>query len=147
MATVKRKGGAPAPEANEEEKARGRKTKRTPELEKVLFGAIKKGCTHKAACGVAGIHPDTFYTWLNDFPDFADSVTEAENQAEAAFTQMVFESAREDGKFALEWLKRRRRAEWGDSIKQELSGGVSITRKAEDLSDDELASIAARRGE
>jgi transposase len=48
----------------------GRPTKRTKEVVKVLFDAIKEGVPYKLACMAAGITYDCFCRWRNNDPDF-----------------------------------------------------------------------------
>jgi hypothetical protein len=128
----------------------GRPSKRTPETEERLFEALRGGCTRRAACAHAGITLQTLLNWEQaaidgdpDYFDFLDQLTRAEDQAEALFTSVILKAAERDWKAAESWLKRRRRDEWGDNVKQEVSGHLAVTRKAADMDDDELASIAA----
>lgn len=127
-----------------EKPALGRETKRTPELEKKLFEALVDGCTRRAACAYAGIAESTLYEWLKDFPEFSESLICAENQAEAGYTRVIAECARNgDWKAAESWLKRRRRDDWADNNKTELSGALKVDVSAEELTDDELAAAVA----
>jgi transposase len=122
-----------------EARTAGRKTKRTPEVEKAITDALRVGASRKDAAAAAGVSERTFYEWMGHFPQFSQAVTRAEGQCAARMTARIYQEAtaeRGDWKAALEWLKRRRRDEWGDSID---------VRK---LSDDELIAraTAALRG-
>jgi len=49
-------------------------------------------------------------------PAFKDAVEEAEAKCEVNFTLVVSKYAKDDPKYALEWLKRMRRSQWGDNV-------------------------------
>lgn len=126
---------------------RGPKSKRTPEIQARLIEALRDGCTRRASCGYAGISESEFYEWLSDTTEFKEAIEASENVAEAGFTRVLKEAATGgDWKAAESWLKRRRREDWGDSVKQEVSGGLAITRTAAELNDDELATLATGSG-
>ena len=64
-----------------------RPTKLTPDVQYTLVFALQEGATVEHACDYAGIHKDTFYTWLKraeageaEFADFADAITRARGQ-------------------------------------------------------------------
>lgn len=97
---------------------RGRKTKRTPEVEKRIIDALRVGATQKDACAAAGISWETFDEWCKAFPEFSESVTRAEGACAALMAATLYEAARtgKDWRAAESWLKRRRREEWGDSL-------------------------------
>ena len=119
----------------------GRKTKYNDETVAKFLKAIAGGSTRKDACGHAGFSEDTLAAWLKRYPDFSDKVTRAEADAavlHAANIQRcalggqtirtkVVEKTRPDGstekttitelmppdgRLSLEWLARRRSAEW-----------------------------------
>lgn len=98
----------------------GRKTKRTPEVEAKLFEALRLGCTRRAACAYAGIHAGTLCDWANDFPEFSEAITRAEDEAEAGFSIVIQRAAANEGdwKAAAWWLERRRKEDY--SARQEV---------------------------
>lgn len=127
--------------------ALGRKSKRTPEVEAKLIEALKKGNTYRAACAYSGISESEFYEWKSECAEFMERITRAENVAEFAYVDVIQECANNgDWKAAAWWLERRRKLEYSARQEVELSGGLRVERKAEELSDDELATIAARSG-
>lgn len=75
-----------------------------------------------AAAESVGISCETFRLWMNDNLGFFGAVTRAEAEAEAFFTQTILKAAQGtpssagDWRAAESWLKRRRRADWGDKI-------------------------------
>ena len=74
-----------------------------------------------AAALDAGITRETFYTWLEEKEEFSDRVARAEAKAEIALTNTLFAAGTNgdtqgDYKASIEWLKRRRRADYGDTL-------------------------------
>ena len=97
----------------------GRNTKRTPEVEKAILDAIRVGATQKDAAAAAGIDETTLGRWKNDFADFAYSLTRAEGECAAKMSaRLHLEATKADGDWraSVEWLKRRRRDDWGDNV-------------------------------
>lgn len=110
----------------------GRPTKLTPETHKAIVEAIGLGATYATAAACAGVSYDTFNEWMkagdsatrnNKFSEFSEAVRRAEAECKYKATKVIIK-AMADGewKAALEFLRRRDRAEWGDNIKQELTG-------------------------
>lgn len=107
-----------------EKKKVGRKTKLVPQVTDKLFEALKLGATRRAACAYAGISEETLYKWINDFPEFSECCTRAEDSAEMGFTKVIQECAMNgDWKAAESWLKRRRRGDWSDGVDHTSSDG------------------------
>jgi len=99
----------------------GRPTKYDEWIATRICNTLARGATRLGAALEAGINPDTFYDWLEKREDFSDRVARAEGEAEVALTESVFASATQaeakgDWKPAIEWLKRRRRADYGDTL-------------------------------
>ena len=94
-----------------------RPTKYNPEREKKIIDALKTGCSRRDAYEYGGIDKETFANWIVRYSAFSALVIEAESQAAVMHTANIAKAAKEgDWKASLEWLKRRRRDEWGDSI-------------------------------
>jgi len=107
---------------------------------KLLLG-LQGGYTRKAAAGFAGIHHSTFYEWIAKDPDFKQEVETAENVAEARYTATIRRAAtgdRQDVRAAIEWLSRRRPAQWRE--KMSIDDKVLTVEEEidEKLRDDEL---------
>lgn len=103
-----------------------RTTKYSAEMAQRICDSLRNGSTRRAACWSNGICEDTFANWLKSKSDFSEQVKQAEALAEIKFTDVIADAAKNgDVKAALEWLKRRRRDDWGDSEKVELSGEVN----------------------
>lgn len=85
---------------------------------------LRDGCTRKDAAGSVGVSEDTFARWLARYADFAGLVEVAEAACAVRMTTIVTTAAVTDWKAAMEWLKRRRRDDWGDrsAVDTEVSG-------------------------
>lgn len=81
-----------------------------------VLTALKKGNTRRAACAVGDLTEETFYRRLREDLSFSESVTRAENEAEAYYAGVIKQAAADDWRAAESWLKRRRREDWGDAI-------------------------------
>ena len=107
----------------------GRPTKISRELTEKVCGALVIGSTRRDAAQFNGITYRTFLNWIElgekeeeegtegDFFHFFHAVCQAESEFALRMTKVVTDAAIKDPKYALEWLKRRRRAEWGDSLR------------------------------
>ena len=102
-----------------------RPSKLTPETSEKIASEILHGATFADACRVAGVAYDTFNGWMNagkeapsgKFFEFYHKVMEADAQCGINMVRVIQSAAAKgDWKAALEWLKRRRRAEWGDNV-------------------------------
>jgi len=102
-------------------RGRGRETVYTNEIGADIADKVRSGATIEAACGSHGVDRDTFYHWRDTRDDFFGMVTRAYAEAELYYTA-VLKRATElpvgsiEYKAAVEWLKRQRRALWGDVI-------------------------------
>lgn len=111
----------------------GRPTKYTPERATKLIAGLRVGMTRRAAIGQAGISDETFARWLRRSVGFVEQVTQAENEAEAHYTEALAKAAKTDWRAAMEWLKRRRRADWGDQQEAPEKDGAVVVIIGEDL--------------
>jgi hypothetical protein len=96
-----------------------RPTKRTPETEAKILNALRVGASRKDAADAAGVDYSNFLRWTEQFREFREAVTRAEGEVAARMTARLYQEATKDGgdwKASLEWLKRRRRDDWGDSV-------------------------------
>lgn len=120
-----------------------RPSKLTPDSQASIVEAILHGCTYKDAAEAAGVSYDTFNEWMKagaearsgKFFEFSEAVSKANAQCAVNFTRVIQSAAAKgDAKYALEWLKRRRRGEWGDNV-DVTSGGQALTVKIVKASD------------
>jgi len=106
---------------------RGRPTKANQERMEAICAMLEIGATRKDAANANGIHYSTFIDWMNLFPDFPAAVETSEGVIAAKMTARLYSEAIKEGgdwKASLEWLKRRRRDDWGDKQLLEHSGAI-----------------------
>lgn len=85
----------------------GRPTKRTKEVVKVLFDAIKEGVPFKLACMAAGISYECFTKWRNKDPDFDRQVDELVAKPAINLFKIIREQAPENWQAGAWSLERR----------------------------------------
>jgi predicted transcriptional regulator len=124
----------------------GRPSKLHPEITAAIIQSLKIGATYRDAAEAAGIAYQTFLNWMakgesaksGNFKEFFDQVRRAESRARLNFTAVIAKSANDgDWRAALEFLKRRDRANWGDYSRQDIAN-IDVTK----LTDEQLARIA-----
>ena len=112
----------------------GRPSKLTPETIKTLTSAIGLGASYVDACDAARIDYSTFAMWMQkgregkrgEYVDFLEAIRAEEAAATLRHLAVINNAAAKgDWKASLEWLKRRRRGEWGDNV-DVTSGGKAI---------------------
>lgn len=102
-----------------------RPTKITKEIIETIAKEVLHGASYQAAARAGGIHYDTFNEWMKKgregksgiYVEFSESLETANAQCEVNMVRVIQSAAAKgDWKAALEWLKRRRRGEWGDNM-------------------------------
>ena len=102
-----------------------RPSKLTPESQASIIDAILHGATYKDAAEAAGVEYNTFNEWMKKgaeaksgaYREFNEAVAVANAECAKNMVRVIQSAAAKgDWKAALEWLKRRRRAEWGDAV-------------------------------
>ena len=121
-----------------------RPSKLTPEVQETIVKAIGLGASYADAAHAAGVSYETFNEWMKAgataktgrFLQFSEAVRKEE--ADAALRHLAVinnAAAKGDWKASLEWLRRRRRQDWGDSV-DVTSGGdkvqINVTLKDKD---------------
>ncbi|MDD2753892.1 MAG: hypothetical protein PHS80_00055 [Methanothrix sp.] len=115
-----------------------------------------------------GISSDTFYTWLKEHDTFSEAVKRGKAIADQKVVESLYKRATgftftetkhvDDGNSVriessikcippdttacIYWTKNRLMKEWRDKVETEVSGNIRVV-SAKELSDDELARIAA----
>lgn len=111
-----------------------RPTKLTPDIQAAIVDAILHGASYKDAAESAGVSYSTFNVWMKagenakngKFVKFLEAVRQADAECARNMVRVIQSAAAKgDWKAALEWLKRRRRADWGDGV-DVTSGGEKI---------------------
>lgn len=98
----------------------GRPTKRTPETVAAILDGLRKGYPKNTAAAVAGIAYGTMNVWENEFPEFRESVKEAEQQGKARLVDKVREA---DSWQSAAWLLERR---WSEEFAQRSKVDMKI---------------------
>ena len=118
-----------------------RPTKFSKERAQRIVDALKTGNTRRASAAYGGISEDTLARWIESNAGFAEQVELAEAECEVAMAAIIRKAAlgqtvkktkttktaeatitvveevfEYDWRAAETWLKRRKRADWGDSI-------------------------------
>ena len=118
----------------------GRPSKLTPETIKTLTDAIGLGASYVDACDAARIDYSTFAMWMQkgregkrgEYVDFLEAIRAEEAAATLRHLAVINNAAAKgDWKASLEWLKRRRRGEWGDNV-DVTSGGKELPQPKDD---------------
>ena len=115
----------------------GRPTKLTPQVRETITTHLRAGATRTDAVAAARIDYTTFLDWMaaGSHPDATNGVSqlfqdvtcaEAEVAAEMAAVIKVAAIAG-DWRAAESWLKRRRRADWGDNVAIDVDAEVART--------------------
>lgn len=120
-----------------------RPSKLTPESHAVIVDAILHGSTYKDAAESAGVDYNTFNEWMKKgaeaksgtYREFNEAVSIANAECAKNMVRVIQSAAAKgDWKAALEWLKRRRRSDWGDNV-DVTSAGQALTVKIVKASD------------
>jgi len=121
----------------DEQAREGRPRKRpSKEQEENIASVIEGGRSIHEACRRAGVHPSTFYSWMEygeDEPesawgDFRERLVRARGEGEGQYRQTLMMLAEETGDTAtlMAMLKQRYPESWGDVDRGEQQGGVVV---------------------
>ena len=114
---------------------RGRPDKFHQEIKDAILRYLSIGATYKDAAEGSGISYETLLNWLTkgreatsgNYYEFFQSVRKAEAQARLNYLTTIAQAASKgDWKAAEAYLKRRDRANWGDTV-DVTSGGNVLT--------------------
>jgi hypothetical protein len=94
----------------------GRPTLYSDAIASRICNHLETGTVLEHAARAEGVDSPTVRNWLYDNPRFARAVAMASSKAHVAMSESVFTAGKTDWKAALEWLKRRDRANWGDTL-------------------------------
>jgi len=108
----------------------GRPSKLTPEVQKKIVDAIKLGSYAEVAAALAGVHPGTYYRWMQlgeaassgKYYEFRESVKEANAFSEAYAIAMVRKAMPENWQAAMTYLERRFPDRWTRMQRLEHTG-------------------------
>lgn len=94
----------------------GRPTKLTDETVKKLEEVFAIDGTVEEACFYADISRQTYYEWIKDNPQLSDRFQALRQRPILAARQRVVQGVKENYGNAMDYLKRKKRLEFGDSI-------------------------------
>lgn len=146
----------------------GRPSKYKPEYDEQARKLCLLGSTDVELADFFEVNEDTIHEWKKVHTSFSESIKKGKAQADANVADRLYQRAMgfehpdvhvsnyqgevtltpvtkvyaPDPTAAIFWLKNRQRNKWRDKVDTELSGGLTVTN-AQELSDDQLASIAA----
>lgn len=113
---------------------KGRPSKLTPDVIKTLIDAIGLGASYKDASEAAGIAYGTFALWMQkgqeaqkgEYFDFFEAIRKEEAAAALRHLTVINNAAAKgEWKASLEWLRARRKTEWGNAV-DVTSGGEKV---------------------
>lgn len=116
----------------------------------IELGRAGKSVTQIAA--KLDVNRDTIYEWIKVHPEFSDAITRSKQLAQAWWEDQGQDGLVMPGFNAALWAKQvssRFREDYHDKSIHEITGkdgGPIITKKLQDMTDDELAAIAAGSG-
>jgi transposase-like protein len=90
----------------------GRPSKYSMALAERICGHIREGVSLHGASEICGVNPSTFHDWRHKHSDFAKMVIEANGASEAALVGYAMNTARTDGRVAVQMLERRFQDRW-----------------------------------
>lgn len=103
----------------------GRPTVMTPETVNKLEQAFAIDATVEEACSYADISRETFYNYLQKTPKFSDRIADLRLRPVLAARQRVVKGVTENYGNAMDYLKRKKKLEFGDNMDL-TSGGATI---------------------
>lgn len=115
----------------------------TPEVLEKVEALAAQGLTQDQIARSMGISPDTLYERKKDNAEFSEAIKAGQAKGIATITNSLFKAAKAGNITAqIFYLKNRAPKDWMDRKAIEHSGHIS-DQSAEELTDDELAAIAA----
>lgn len=121
-----------------DERAREGRPRERPskEQEENIASVIEAGGSIREACRRAGVHPETFYRWMeygqedpeSAWGDFRERLVRARGEGEGQYRNTLIELAEETGDTAtlMAMLKQRYPESWGDVDRGEQASGVVV---------------------
>ncbi len=93
----------------------GRPTVITPEVIAKLDQAFAIDCTVEEACAYADISRDAFYDYLKRNPKYSDRIEKLRQRPVLAARERVVKGVKENYSNAMDYLKRKKKMEFGDA--------------------------------
>ena len=100
----------------------GKFTKLTPETVKLLDEAFAMDCPIVEACLHANISKQTYYNWIEENPEMKERFDELRNRPYLLARTTINKAIKENPQYAFEYMKRKKKKEFGDSIDHTTDG-------------------------
>lgn len=94
----------------------GRPTVMTPELINKLEEVFAIGGTDEEACFYADISKQTLYDYQKKFPEFVDRKEALKQKPFLLARRTIVNALKDNPQYAFEYMKRKNRKEFGDSV-------------------------------
>lgn len=105
----------------------GRPTVMTEQVIQKLEYCFSIGCSDRMACFQAGIALATFYDWQEKHPEFIQRKEALKDNMEFKALHALNNSLDQgDTKFAIEYLKRRKKEDWSERHEQTGKDGSDL---------------------
>ena len=94
---------------NETKKKMGRPTKYAEKVVRQFESAFQAGVTDETACSWVGVSAQTYYNWMDRYPDFLERVTKAKNFLRIASGDVVRKDIVREGNVSTAkwWLEKK----------------------------------------
>lgn len=111
----------------------GRPTKYTPEMCNLVIEGGKLGYSVAELASECDVSIQTLYEWSGVHPDFSESFTRAQHEAEAFWARRIREGLSKapsefQGPANMKYMAQRFQERWSDKRHIEHSGGVEISK-------------------
>lgn len=107
------------------------KYKLTPETIKKLEEAFAIDATVEEACFYADISTVTYYGWIKEFPKMKERFNALRQKPILKARQTIVNKLGDNYNNAIDYLKRKRRAEFGDVEQKIVTGKIEHTQNTE----------------
>lgn len=87
-----------------------------------ILERVRSGIPINHACEVAGFSKQALYKHCARYPESREELDQAKAEGEEWLVKGLYDAARDDPKFGLLLLERRRPEEWGKADRLELTG-------------------------
>jgi predicted DNA-binding protein YlxM (UPF0122 family) len=104
----------------------GRPSVFTPEVITKLEQAFAIDCSVEEACSYADISRNAFYEWLKANEAFNDRITDLRQRPVLKARQTVVQKLGESYQNGMDYLKRKKKLEFGDAI--DFTGNLTISQ-------------------
>ena len=115
----------------------------TEDVKGIVYTGLAEGCTRSGTVKAAGIARRTFYTWLDEVPEFKENVEYAEAEARVGIEARLHRLAIEGDRFSIMyWLQNRYPDDWKDTRNYKIDQNIAMQeQKVAESTDEEILNI------